>query len=210
MFGKIINELRSHAPFTLFGALTGIVLMFIFRDLPHGIAENLFYVFHPLHICLSAAVTTAMFRKYLVKEPQGIKLFLKVLAIGYIGSVSVGTLSDSLIPFWGEALLKMPYRHVHIGFVEKWWLINPLVIAVIVIGYYKPATRAPHALHVLVSTWASLFHMLMAHGHGYAIPYIGIFVFLFIAVWIPCCFSDIVFPLLFVPGEHKHSCCCGH
>jgi len=28
--------------------------------------------------------------------------------------------------------------------------------------------------------------------------YIGIFIFLFLSVWIPCCLSDIVFPLLFV------------
>ncbi|AHM58129.1 hypothetical protein EAL2_808p06260 (plasmid) [Peptoclostridium acidaminophilum DSM 3953] len=40
---------------------------------------------------------------------------------------------------------------------------------------------------------------MMAKGH-----YLGsyeiviIFVFLFLAVWIPCCTSDIVFPLLFV------------
>ncbi len=210
MFGKIINELRSHAPFTLFGALTGIVLVIVFRDIPHDIAENMFYVFHPLHLCLSAVVTAAMYRKYLAKEPQGVKLFLKVMIIGYVGSVSVGTLSDSLIPFWGEALLSMPHRHVHIGFVEKWWFINPLVTAAIVIGYKKPLTKSPHAFHVLVSTWASLFHMLMALDHGRSVPYLGIFVFLFLAVWIPCCFGDIVFPLLFVPGEHKHSCCCGH
>jgi hypothetical protein len=27
---------------------------------------------------------------------------------------------------------------------------------------------------------------------------LAIFVFLFLAVWLPCCLSDIVFPLLFV------------
>jgi hypothetical protein len=35
--------------------------------------------------------------------------------------------------------------------------------------------------------------------------FIAIFFFLFIAVWIPCCFSDIVFPLFFVrEGEAHH------
>jgi hypothetical protein len=28
-----------------------------------------------------------------------------------------------------------------------------------------------------------------------------VFVFLFLAVWIPCCVSDIVFPLLFVKAQ---------
>jgi hypothetical protein len=207
MFLKIMHELKAHAPFTLFGALTGIVLMFVFRNIPHEAVHNLFYVFHPLHICLSAVVTAAMYKRYLSNERPGIKMFLKVLAVGYAGSVTIGTLSDSLIPFWGETLLNMPHRHVHIGFVEKWWLINPLAIAAIIIAYNKPVTKFPHAGHVLVSTWASLFHMLMASDHTHSVPYLGIFIFLFLAVWIPCCFSDIVFPLLFVRDKNAAIAC---
>lgn len=30
-------------------------------------------------------------------------------------------------------------------------------------------------------------------------------VFLFLAVWLPCCTSDIVFPLLFTPKTSAHS-----
>ncbi|MDD5503833.1 MAG: hypothetical protein PHV77_00775 [Candidatus Omnitrophica bacterium] len=209
MFLKIIHELKEHAPFTLFGASTGIVLMLLFRNMPHETAHSLFYVFHPLHICLSAIVTAALYKRYLAGANRGIKLFLKVLAVGYIGSVSIGTLSDSLIPFWGETLLRMPYRHEHIGFIEKWWLINPLAAAAIVFAYFKPITKFPHAGHVLVSTWASLFHMLMAADHGHAVPYLGIFIFLFLAVWLPCCFSDIVFPLLFVRDKNT-AIKCGH
>ncbi len=209
MLLKIIHELKAHAPFTLFGALTGIVLMFVFRGISHEAAHNFFYIFHPLHICLSAIVTAAMYKRYLSSERPGIKLFLKVLVVGYVGSVTVGTLSDSLIPFWGESLLHMPHRHVHIGFVEKWWLINPLAVSAIVFAYFKPVTKFPHAGHVLVSTWASLFHMLMATDHSHSIPYLGIFIFLFLAVWIPCCFSDIVFPLLFIRDKNAVMAC-GH
>lgn len=209
MFSKIIHELKAHAPFTLFGAFTGIILMFVFRKLPHETAHNLFYVFHPLHICLSAIVTAALYKRYLANGKSGPKVFLKVLVVGYIGSVTIGTLSDSLIPFWGEALLQMPHRHEHIGFIEKWWLINPLAVAAIVFAYFKPATKLPHAGHVLVSTWASLFHMLMALDPAQAAPYLGIFIFLFLAVWIPCCFSDIVFPLLFVRDKNA-AFKCGH
>jgi len=32
---------------------------------------------------------------------------------------------------------------------------------------------------------------------------VTIFIFLFLAVWLPCCVSDIVFPLLFVTNEQK-------
>lgn len=209
MIRRIVHELKEHSPFTMFGALTGIILMVVFRNVPHEVAHTLFYVFHPLHICLSAVVTTALYRQYLSDEAPGIKMFLKVLAVGYFGSVFIGTLSDSLIPFWGETVLDMSHRHVHIGFVEKWWLINPLVVIAIVVAYNIPVTKFPHAMHVLISTWASLFHMLMAADHSHAVPYFGIFMFLFLAVWIPCCFSDIVFPLLFVRNKSGVNTC-GH
>lgn len=201
MLSKIIHELKVHAPFTLFGALSGIVLMFVFRGISHETAHTLFYVFHPLHICLSAIVTAALYKRYFSAAEKGIKIFLKVLAVGYIGSITIGTLSDSLIPFWGETLINMPHRHEHIGFIEKWWLVNPVVIVAIVFAYFKPMTKIPHAGHVLISTWASLFHMLMAADHNHSVPYFGIFIFLFLAVLLPCCFSDIIFPMLFVRNK---------
>ncbi|MFY9402513.1 MAG: hypothetical protein WAQ07_03785 [Candidatus Omnitrophota bacterium] len=210
MFLRIIRELKEHAPFTLFGALTGIILMLLLKDIPHGLAHRLFYVFHPLHIALSAVVTTSLYRMYLTDEKPGLKMFFKILAVGYIGSVTVGTLSDSLIPFWGEALLNMPHRHIHLGFIEKWWIINPVAFIAIIISYKKPYTKFPHAAHVLISTWASLFHMLMAMGTSGRVPYLGIFIFLFIAVWLPCCFSDIVFPLLFIKDKSKIKTCIHH
>jgi hypothetical protein len=30
-----------------------------------------------------------------------------------------------------------------------------------------------------------------------------VFLFLFLAVWLPCCFSDIVYPLLFLKAEER-------
>ena len=129
--------------------------------------------------------------------------FIKVLIVGYVGSIAIGTLSDSLIPYWGETLLDMSQRHAHIGFIEKWYFVNPVAIVAIVIAYFYPITKFPHASHVLISTWASLFHIIMAVNKGsQAVPYFAIFIFLFIAVWLPCCFSDIVFPMLFVKKEN--------
>lgn len=202
MRSGIIFELKEHAPFTLAGAFGGIIFMFLFRKMPHETAHGLFYLFHPLHIALSAVVTAALYSRYITGDEPGLIRFLKVLAVGYFGSVAVGTISDSLIPYWGETLLKMPQRHVHIGFVEKWWLINPLAIIAIVYAYHHPVTKFPHAGHVLISTWASLFHMLMAADQNNSVNYFGIFIFLFIAVWIPCCFSDIAFPLMFIKNKN--------
>ena len=96
-------------------------------------------------------------------------------------------------------MLNLPNRGSHIGFIEEWRLVNPLAFIGIMIGYFKPSTKIPHAGHVLISTWASLFHIVMAVGATVSAGiYIAIFFFLFLAVWAPCCTSDIIFPLLFV------------
>jgi hypothetical protein len=116
-----------------------------------------------------------------------------------VGSIGIATLSDSVIPYLGEILLNMPHREIHLGFIEKWWLVNPLALFGIGIAYLRPSTKFPHFGHVLLSTWASLFHIIMALGQTLNwFTYFGIFIFLFLSVWIPCCLSDIVFPLLFV------------
>ena len=194
MFEQIAKELKNHAPFTIFGAITGILIMLIFRNLPSKTSYNIFYTLHPLHVFLSALVTASMYKLHRTK----FKLWV-LLTIGYIGSVGIATLSDSIIPYIGEVLLGLPNREIHIGFIEKWWLVNPLALLGIAIAYFNPTTKFPHAGHVLLSTWASLFHILMAIGQTLTwISYIIIFFFLFLAVWIPCCVSDIVFPLLFV------------
>ena len=214
-FGNIAVELKNHAPFTLFGALTGILLMLIFRNLPNSTSHTLFYIFHPAHIVLSAIVTTAMFKLH-SERPN----FLTILLVGFFGSIGIATLSDSLIPYLGEVLLGMHIhihahesagfaKEAHIGFIEAWQIVIPAAILGIIIAYIRPKTKFPHAGHVLLSTWASSFHMLMAiSGRISLFKIAGSFVFLFLAVWLPCCFSDIVFPLLFVDADkdllHHH------
>ncbi len=199
MLKQISKELRDHAPFTFFGALTGIIVMVFFYKLPSHTSYTIFYVLHPIHVLLSALVTSSIFKIHKYRTMRGRYILPALLVIGYTGSIGIATVSDSIIPFLGEILLDMPKREIHIGFVEKWWLVNPLAFIGISISYFRPTTRFPHAGHVLLSTWASLFHMIMAIGENLnIIAYIGIFGFLFLAVWIPCCISDIVFPLLFV------------
>ncbi len=198
--GVILTELKAHAPFTLFGALTGIILMLVFRNIQHETSERLFYIFHPAHVVLSAIVTAAIFKLH-TKRPH----FLIVLLIGYFGSLGIATVSDSLIPYAGEVLLGL-HAHSHIGFIEGWYIVNPAAILGVLIAYLWPKTKFPHSGHVLLSTWASLFHILMAlQGNISFLSGIVIFVFLFIAVLLPCCFSDIVFPLLFIKSAENVS-----
>jgi len=194
MFKIIGRELKAHAPFTAVGALTGIIIMAVILAVrvPHSLSSMLFWGFHPFHVVLSALVTAGMYRLH---SRGGL---WRTILIGYFGSIGIATLSDSVIPYLGEWLLDLPNRGLHLGFIEKWWLVNPMAAAGIAVAFFWPKTRFPHAGHVLLSTWASLFHMTMAWGDKHDPLTVGLIaLFLFLAVWIPCCTSDIVFPLLF-------------
>jgi hypothetical protein len=208
---RIAHELRHHAPYTLIGTLVGVgvIVSVTQARVPHEWLHGLFAAAHPTHVLLSAIVTSAMYRL----NARG--RWWATILIGYFGSIGIGTLSDSLIPYLGELLLGAAdphvHAHAHIGFIELWWLVNPAALLGVAIGYFYPRTRLPHAGHVFLSTAASLFHMAMALEHGVSLWTMLAFVaFLFLAVWLPCCTSDIVFPLLFVgksgrpPSRHRH------
>jgi len=201
MVKQITSELKRHAPFTAFGAVTGIIgmVIIVYGDFLSHISpnsEHVFYVLHPSHVFLSALVTTSLYMSYGKR-----KIWVAVL-IGYTGSIGIATLSDSIIPYLGETLLDLPYKGIHIGFIEEPMLTNPTAFLGIAIACWRPITRFPHAGHVLLSTWASLFHIIMALGPTLGwIQVLAIFLFLFLAVWIPCCVSDIVYPVLFARGR---------
>jgi hypothetical protein len=256
--GMIAKELKGHAPFTLFGAAMGILCMLLFKNAGSEVNHQLFLVFHPTHVVLSAIVTASLFKLY--KGNKG--GFLVILIVGYFGSIGVATLSDCILPFFGESILGVAipeHKHeetdshvneeqhttdnsehgagqdansqdnhtdhehppalesgetkmnnrakLHLGFIEDWYLVNPAALLGIIIAYLWPQTKFPHAGHVLISTWASSFHVLMnTHRELSLVMLIGVFIVLFIAVWLPCCISDIVFPLLFVKSTDDLSC----
>lgn len=207
MFKTVFKELREHIPFTLAGAFSGIVLFFLLRNIPSSLSFKLFYTFHPLHVLLSTFVTTSMYKLHR-KNPNLIILFL----IGFVGPLLIATISDSIIPFIGETLLKLPHRELHLGFIEEWYVVNPIAFLGVALAYFIPKTKFPHSAHILISTWASLFHVLMAVDKSVSLYiYGGVLLLLFLSDWIPCCFSDIVFPLLFIPKEfHDENCTCCH
>uniref|UniRef100_A9A767 Uncharacterized protein n=1 Tax=Methanococcus maripaludis (strain C6 / ATCC BAA-1332) TaxID=444158 RepID=A9A767_METM6 len=202
MINQIIKELREHMPFTVLGAIFGIVLLIIFNGISFSESYSIFYTLHPIHVFLSAFTTTSMYKLYKKGSSKSLNGFLTLFLIGYAGSLIIATISDSLIPYIGEILLDLPNRGAHIGFIEEFWLVNSLAVLGIVSAYFKPFTKIPHSGHVFLSTAASLFHIIMALGSELSfLMYFEIFIFLFIAVWVPCCTSDIVFPLIFVTDK---------
>ena len=192
MLKLITKELKEHVPFTALGALTGIIItvIVVLSNVPHQISDTIFHTLHPVHVLLSALVTTSMYMRY--KKGR----VWAVILIGWTGAIGMATISDALIPYLGGNLLHAQMEF-HVPFIEEWW-INLFALAGIAIGYWRQTTKIPHLGHVLLSTWASLFY-IMAFGIADWIPLLPfIFLILFLAVWIPCCLSDIVYPLLFL------------
>ncbi|MHC4646983.1 MAG: hypothetical protein ACYTBJ_15920, partial [Planctomycetota bacterium] len=96
----ILAELKGHVPFTLFGAVLGILFMLVFRNTGGIGSRRLFSVFHPAHVVLSAMVTASMFKLHAAS-----KRFILVLLVGYFGSIGIATVSDIVIPHIGTRLL---------------------------------------------------------------------------------------------------------
>ncbi|MGQ9545895.1 MAG: hypothetical protein ACUVTR_01850 [Dehalococcoidia bacterium] len=195
MLKRILHELKEHIPFTALGALTGIAIMavVVLGNVPARVSQSAFYVAHPLHVLLSALVTTAMYVRY-----RKAKAWVAAL-VGWTGSIGIATISDAMLPYVSGSLLHARMEF-HVPFIEEWW-INLFALAGIGIGYWRQRTKIPHFGHVLVSTWASLFY-LTAFGIADWIHLLApVFVFLFLSVWIPCCTSDIIYPLLFLRKE---------
>ena len=167
------------------------MVIVVLGNVPQNISDTIFHTLHPVHVLLSALVTTAMYIRY----KKG-KIWMVIL-IGWTGSIGIATISDAMIPYLGGNLLHAQMEF-HVPFIEHWW-INLLALAGIGIGYWRQTTRIPHFGHVLLSTWASLFYIMAFGITADWIPLLPfIFLILFLAVWIPCCLSDIVYPLLFL------------
>ena len=155
------------------------------------ISQHTFHILHPAHMLLSATVTAAMFRLH----RGGIGASI---AVGLVGAAGICAISDIVFPHVGGTLLGATMT-LHVCLLEHPWLvILPGLVGATIGTLTGRWTKCPHAAHVLISTLASLFY-LMAFGElDWLLMFPLVFVVLFIAVWVPCCTSDIIFPLLFV------------
>ena len=198
-FRYIAAELKEHAPFTAFGAGVGVVVMAAvwMAGLASSVYYNAFHILHPAHLLLSSAVTATMFRRH------GGSV-LPAVAIGIGGAIAICTISDIVLPHLGGAALGGSMT-LHLEIVEHPWLaILPALAGAAAGALALRWTRCPHAAHVLISTLASLFYLIGFGELDWLPMFPLVFAVLFIAVWVPCCTSDIIFPLLFTRRIKRH------
>jgi len=206
------KELQHHLPFSIFSVAAGLIIVGILTFItelagignPSANFEELFHIFHPLHILFSAVATTAMFW-------QNERNFIKALFIGIIGSLGICGISDIFIPYIAGILLGAKME-LHICVIQHSQIVLPFLALGLVAGFLAPGNIEKahgvvfsHSSHVFVSAAASIMY-LVSFGMVHWIHQIGgILVFMVLAVVIPCCTSDIVFPLLCIKNpEHTH------
>lgn len=210
--GHIREELRAHFPYTIFSSAFGLiivaVLSYVAFFLDEGrfpeAAAGLFHVFHPVHMLMSATATTTVFWRYEKKV-------WKAVAVGFAGAVLICGISDILIPFVSGRLLGTAME-LHICVIEHPEIVIPFVGAGIFAGLISTtvienSSVFSHAAHVFISSMASILYLVSFGLTGW-MEHIGmVFLFIIVAVLIPCCISDIVFPLFFfraTPDTNRH------
>lgn len=201
-FGHILEELREHLPYTMLAALIGVGGMALINFeaaltnrqavLPQA-TTGLFHASHFSHLFFSAIATTAMFWRH-------DRLLGKTLLVGFFGTVLPCGTSDIIFPYVGGKMLGVPMEF-HLCVAEHPLLVLPFVLGGVGVGFLLPpvqrSTLFSHAAHVILSSGASMLY-LVSFGIADWLHYAAlIFLLLIAAVMIPCCTSDIVFPLLF-------------
>lgn len=198
---EIRNELLEHLPFTVFSVAAGMVILGLLtygtigaeREVVERGTRSLFHVFHPFHVLLSTVTTTAMFWRHE-------RRWLKAIIVGVIGAVGICGISDIFLPYIAGFLVGVQ-MHLHICVIEHPLLILTYVAVGLVLGFALPRTTHKgtifsHSAHVLVSSMASLLYLVSFGLHDWVAVGGMVLIYMVVAVILPCCTSDIVFPLL--------------
>ena len=211
----IIKELVAHLPYAIFSVALALVILsftsfFTFtqedpRLLAKG-AKILFHSFHYMHLVFAATGTIITYFRF----ARG---FFKAVIIGILCPAVFCMFSDVLLPYLGASMLGVNMK-LHICFIDDIFKVLPFLGIGILNGFIMSRHRTSmqamysvfsHSIHTLVSSLAATFY-LVSHGFINWYDYIGfVFVFLIIAVVLPCSMSDVVVPILFARSpDHEY------
>ena len=201
----LVTEFAHHLPYTIVGSLIAMAGVWWFgtQHLDHGNnvdtlfqqSRSMFHLFHPLHICLSAIATTSLFWRY----EQHV---LRAVTVGAFGTIIPCGLSDYIFPYIGGRLLGQ-HMALHVCIVDHPQLFFPFLILGILGGFWAEERLTgshlfSHGAHVFVSSAASLLY-LVSFGFTSWMTDVRLvfpaFLIVVLAVWIPCCISDIAVPI---------------
>lgn len=213
------EELMHHLPYAIFSVALGMILLSLLNySTDYSSLEEklmaaycsgyhlLFHSFHFLHILFAATGTVITFSRF----SKDSSLF-KTILIGSISPTFFCLLSDVLCPYLAGIAMGVPME-LHICYHQELHNVLPfLAVGVfngLVLRYHhssmlKLFSLSSHFVHILISSLAALFY-LVSHGFYNWYPQMGyVFLFLVIAIVIPCTFSDVIVPMYFAGVKKK-------
>lgn len=217
--GSFTEELMHHLPYATFSVALGMVILSLL-DYTSGISSlgmvsrkaacsgyhMLFHSFHFLHILFAASGTIITFSRFS-------RSFSKALIVGIVSPVIFCMLSDVLLPYLAGRLMGVDME-LHICFHRELQnvipflavgVFNGLVLRQHHSGMLPVFSLGSHIAHILISSLAGLFYMV-SHGFYDWYPHMGIvFLFLVVAVVIPCTLSDVLVPMYWAGVKRKSS-----
>lgn len=210
---SILGEVTCHFPYAVFSVAFALSVLSFVNFFSSGHLDThstqkgahlLFHSFHFMHIVFAATGTLITYYRFS-------KNLWKGLIVGILTASFFCTLSDSILPYIGGRMLGVD-MHFHMCFISDLDKILPFLFVGLLNGYVMSRHHSSkqsfystfsHAIHILVSSFASMFY-LVSHGYVNWSADIGyVFLFLIIAVVVPCTFSDVVVPMFFAKAK-KH------
>lgn len=206
------SELFHHLPYAIFSvAFSLIILSFVTLALrgtelvlAQKGAKMLFHSFHFMHIVFAATGTLITFRRFC-------KDMVPSWVVGIFTPVIFCTLSDSILPYLGGKALGVNMSF-HLCFFSELANIIPFLVVGVINGFIMSRHNQEnqrmysifsHFIHIFVSSLAATFYLL-AHGFMDWHKDIGfVFIFIIIAVVIPCTLSDVVVPMTYARMTKK-------
>lgn len=210
----IKGELVHHLPYAIFSVAFALSIVSLFSFIARGFGDPvvmhkgfkmLFHCFHFMHLVFAATGTIVMFRRFS-------RNVVSALIVGTLSPIIFCTLSDSILPYLGGRALGVDMSF-HLCFFTEIVNVIPFLVVGIINGWILSGHHSSkqgfysvfsHSGHILVSSLAATFY-LVAHGFTDWHKQIGaVFIFILIAVVIPCTLSDVVVPMSFARARNKH------
>lgn len=208
------SELVHHLPYAIFSVALGLSILSFFTFIARGIFEPifmhkgfnmLFHSFHFMHLVFAGTGTVVMFRRFSKKV-------FPAIFLGIFSPIIFCTLSDCVLPYLGGRALGVDMTF-HFCLLTELANVIPFLFVGIINGWILSGHHASrqgfysvfsHAGHILVSALAASFY-LVSHGFDLWYKQIGaVFIFLIVAVVIPCTLSDVVVPMSFARSRTKN------
>lgn len=211
--GHILSELIHHLPYAVFSLALGLIILSILDvfGLNGHAAEHahshthtmqgahlLFHSFHFLHIIFAMTGCLVTFSRYSHN-------IIKGTVVAIISSLFFCTLSDVILPYLAGTVLGV-HMHFHICLISELHNVIPFYLIGLINGLIMSKhdsaiknmySLGSHFVHILISSLASLFY-LISEGFSNWYPQMGLlFLFLIIAVVIPCTCADVIVPIFF-------------